>query len=106
MTIGGQKDGQRPAASTGDGRDCELITTVHIGPLVAIDLDRDELLVDDLRGVCALVGFAVHDVTPVTPHRADVEQDGLVLALRFGEGYLAPLVPLDGLMHCRAQVRG
>ena len=106
MAIGSEKDGQRPAAGAGDGRDCKLIAAVDVRPLVAIDLHRDEFAIDDLGDVGALVGFAVHDVTPVAPHRADVEQDGLVLALRLGEGFLAPLMPLDGLMHGRAQVSG
>ena len=54
--------------------------------------------------VGALVGFAVHHVAPVAPHRADVEQDGLVLALCGGKGLLAPLVPVDGLVHGGAEV--
>ena len=106
MAVGREKNRQRPAARAGDGRHRELITAVHIGPLVAIDLDRDKVLVDDLGGVGVFVGFAVHDVAPMTPHRANVEQDGLVLALRRGERLFAPLVPLDGLMHRRAQVSG
>ena len=105
MAIGRQKDGERPAASARYGRHRELITAVDIGALIAIDLDGDELLVDDLGGAGTLVGFAVHDVTPVAPHCANIEQNRLVLSLRLGEGLFAPLMPLDRLMHCRAQIR-
>jgi len=30
----------------------------------------------------ALIGLAVHHVAPMAPHRADIEQNGFVLALR------------------------
>ena len=81
LAIGREKDGERPTAGAGDGRDRKLVTAVDIGTLVAIDLHRDEFAIDDFGDLAALVGLAVHDVTPVTPHRANVEQDRLVLAL-------------------------
>ena len=55
----------------------------------------------DLR---VLVGLAVHDVAPVAPDRANVEQDGLVFSLGARKGRLAPRMPLDRLMARRAQV--
>ena len=102
--IRSEEHRQRPATGAGDRGDRELIAAVDIGPLIAIDLHGDELAIDDLRGLGALVGFAIHHVAPVAPHRANVQQDRLVLALRSGEGFLAPLVPLDGLVHCRPQI--
>ena len=57
----------------------------------------------DLR---VFVGLAVHDVAPVAPHRADVEQDGLVFSLGAGKRSLAPCMPLHGLMARRTQVGG
>ena len=82
-----------------------LVAAVDVGALVAVHLYRDEVLVDDARHLGIVVGLVVHHVTPVAPHRADIEQDGLVLALRRGEGLLAPLMPVDGLVHGRAQIR-
>src|SRR5205085_7860300 len=41
---------------------------------------------------------------PVAPHRANVEQDGLVLGLRQRKRRLAPLMPADRLMRRRAQI--
>src|SRR5580700_9193274 len=64
------------------------------------------MLVDDLSNLGIVVGFAVHYVAPVAPDRADVQQDRFVLALRNGKGFLAPFVPLNGLMHSGAQVGG
>ena len=101
-----EKYGQRPAAGAGDGGYGKLVAAVDVGALIAIDLHGDVLAIDDLGDFGALVGLAVHHVTPVAPHRADVEQNGLVLALRSGKGFLAPLVPLNGLMHGGAKIGG
>ena len=62
------------------------------------------MLVDDARHLGVFVGFAIHDVAPVAPDRADVEQDGLVFSLGARECSLAPGMPLDGLMARRTQV--
>ena len=51
-----------------------------------------------------LVAFAVDHVAPVTPDRADVEQDGLVFGLGAGKRGVAPLVPVDRLMCSGTQV--
>ena len=50
------------------------------------------------------VRFAVHDVAPVAPDRANVEQDGLVLSLGARKRGLAPRMPVDRLMPRRAQI--
>ena len=72
--------GQPPVPA--DGGDGELIAAVNIGALVAVHLHRHKFAIDDLGDFGALVRLAIHDVTPMAPHRADVEQDGLVLLLR------------------------
>src|SRR5581483_4422054 len=65
----------------------------------------DEVLIDDLRDFRALVGFPVHHVTPVTPHRPNVQQNRSVFPLCQRESFFAPLVPAYRLMHGRAQIR-
>src|ERR1019366_9021233 len=99
-----QEHGEGPSSGAGDRRNGKLVAAVDIGTLVAIDFDGDEFTVDDLGDFAALVGLAIHDVAPVTPHRANVQEDGLVLALGGSEGVFAPLVPLDRLVHRRAQI--
>ena len=47
--VGSEKRGQRPAALPADGRDRGLVARVHVGPLVAIHLHGDKMLVDDAR---------------------------------------------------------
>ncbi len=106
LAVGRKKRGQRPAALPADGTDRHLIAAVNVGPLVAVHLHRHEALIDDLRDLRTVVRLAVHHMAPVAPHRANVQQDRLVLALRHGKGFLAPLLPLDGLMHGRTQVGG
>ena len=100
----GEEGRQRPSALSADGGDCGLVARVDVGPLVAIDLDGDVVLVDQRRGVGVFIALAVHDVTPVAPHGADVEQDRLVFGRGARKGVRTPLVPVDGLVHGRAQV--
>jgi len=45
-------------------------------------------------------------MAPVAPDRANIEQDGFVFALRRRKGFLAPFVPLDGLVHGGAKIGG
>ena len=102
--VGSEKCGQRPAALAADGRDRGLVARIHIGPLVAIHLDGDKMLVDERGDLRVLVGLAVHDVAPVAPDGANVEQDGLVFGLGARKGRFAPRMPLHRLMARRAQV--
>src|SRR5205823_12518915 len=85
---------------------CNLIAAVDVRPLIAVDFYRNEPLIDYLRGLSIIVRFPVHDVAPVTPDCPNVQQDRLILAASRGKCLLPPFVPLDRLMHGRAQVRG
>ncbi len=98
--------GEGPAALAADGGDGCLIAGVHVGALVAVDLDGDEVVVEDAGDLSVLVGLAVHDVAPVAPDGADVEEDGLVFGLGAGKGGFSPRVPLHGLMARGAEIRG
>jgi hypothetical protein len=89
---------QRPTALPGEGLDRALVAAVHVRPLVTVDLDADEVLVEEARQLRVLVGLAVHHVTPVAPHGADIEQHGLVRRPRRGERLGAPGIPRHGLV--------
>jgi len=82
-----------------------LITAVNVRTLIAINFDGNEILIDDLGNVSIFVGFAVHHVAPVAPHRANVQEHRLVLLLGFFESFTAPLMPVNWLVHRRPQVR-
>ena len=47
--VGSEKRGQRPSALPADRRNRRLVARIHIGPLIAIHLHRDIVLVDDAR---------------------------------------------------------
>ena len=104
--VGREKGRQRPAALAGDGRDRSLVARVHVGPLVAIHLHGDKMLVDQRGNLRVLVGLPVHHVAPVAPDGANVQQNGLVFGLGAGKGRIAPGMPADRLMARRAQVGG
>src|SRR5664279_4376510 len=73
LALGSEEHGEWPSSGAGDRGDGKLVAGVDIGALVAIYLYCDEFAIDDFGDFAALVGFAVHDVAPVAPDRADVE---------------------------------
>ena len=52
---------------------------IEVGPLLAIDLDRDEGPIDELGDVRILEGLVGHHMAPVAGGVADRDQEGLVL---------------------------
>jgi len=105
LAIGSEEGRERPPPLPGQGADRGLITAVDIGAFVAIHLYGDETLVNDLGYFRIVVGLAVHHVAPMAPHRADVEQHGLVLALSQSKCLFTPFTPLDRLMHGGTEIR-
>src|SRR5207302_8700391 len=101
LPIRSKKRSQRPASLSTDRRHRRLIARIHIRPLIAIHLHRNKLIVDNPRGLCALVRLAIHYMAPVAPYRANIQQNRLVFTLRPRERRLAPLLPLNRLMHRR-----
>src|SRR2546422_6290716 len=101
-----QKRRQRPAALATQRLNGSLVASIDVRPLIPIDLDADEVAIENLGDARVLVRLAVHDVAPVAPHRADVEQDRLVLGLRSGEGRLSPREPVHGLVRGGFEVGG
>ena len=99
-----EKSGERPATLSADCLYSRLITAVHIGTLVAVYLDGDEVLVDDLGDFRVFIRLPIHHMTPVAPYRADIEQDGLVLPLGFFERFRPPLMPVNRLVHGRTKI--
>ena len=95
-----------PADLPGQRLDGTLIAGIHVGPLVAVHLDADEVAVQDLRHLRILVRLAVHHMAPVAPHRADVEEDRLLFGPRLGERRLAPGTPVHRLMGGGLEVGG
>ena len=104
LALGSQEDGHRPAAVTGEHLHRVHVDVVDVGPLLAVDLDVDEVLVHQPRDLRVLERLALHDVTPVTGRVADAEQDGLVLPLRRLRRLGSPGVPIDRIVRVLTQV--
>ena len=104
LTVRSQKGRERPAALPGQRAHCHLIPRIDIRPFITVNLHRNIILVNDARNLFVLVALAVHDVAPMTPHRADIEQDGLILLACRLERLVVPFAPLDGLMRGAAQI--
>ena len=89
--IGRQEHGERPAA--GLARQelmARLIDLVEVGALLAVDLDVDEELVHEARGLFVLERLVRHDVAPVARRIADRQQDRLAARARRGERFFVP----------------
>ena len=81
------------------------VDRVEVRALLAVDLDVDEVLVLDARGLLVLERLVLHHVAPVARGVADREEDRPVLLARAGERLLAPRVPVDGVVGVLEEVR-
>ena len=72
--------------------------------LLAVDLDRDEVLVEVGGELGIAEALARHHVAPVAGGVADRDEHRHVAAGGLGEGLLAPRPPVDGIVGVRAQV--
>ncbi len=64
--CGREKDGHRPAPVAGERNDGVHVHRVDVGALLAVDLDRNEVLVHQCRGRRVFEGLVLHDMAPVT----------------------------------------
>ncbi len=103
--LGVEEDGHRPAAAAGHRLHRLHVDRVDVGPLLAVDLDVDEVLVHVGGGLGVLEGLVLHHVAPVAGRVADREQDRPVLLPRTGQRLLAPRVPVDRVVTVLEQVR-
>ena len=69
------------------------VHSIHIWPLLPVDLDADKELVEDLRNLLALKGLTLHDMAPVTGRVAHRQKNWLVFRFGFLHGFAAPGVP-------------
>ena len=71
LQVRRQKDVQRPTAAAGHHLNGRHVNLVDVRPLLAIDLDGDKVLVEDLGGLGILERLPLHDVAPMTCRVAD-----------------------------------
>ena len=103
--VGIGKCRQGPATVTAHGLQRVHVLLVDGGEFLAIDLDRNEVLVD-LRCDCRVTeGLPCHDVTPVTGGVADRHHDRHIAPFGLCKSLRAPRIPVDRLVGVGTQVR-
>ncbi len=105
LQVGRQPDAHRPAALPRRRLHERHVDAIDVGPLFAIDLDRDAGRVEDGRDVGVLERLALHDVAPMARRVADRQENGDVAGARRGERVLAPRIPVDRVLRVLTQVR-
>ena len=96
----------RPAARAGGRLHEGHVDPVHVGPLLAVHLDRHEVA----RSAARATSSFSNDSCAITWHQwqvgvADRQEDRLVGVAGRGEGLLAPGVPVDGVVGVLQEVR-
>src|SRR6266540_5545647 len=81
----------------GRGPAAHVVAPIDVRAAVIVDLHRDIGFLDQPGHLGIAVGGPVHDMAPVAPHRADVQQDGHTTAFRLLECLVTPLAPPDAL---------
>ena len=104
LEVGREPDVEWPAAAAGRGLHEGHIDFVHVGPLLAVKFDADEMLVHHLGGRFILERLTLHHVAPVAGRVADTQQDWFLLVARFFERLFAPGVPIDRVVFVLLQV--
>ena len=103
--VGREEDAHRPAAAPGHRLDGIHVDRVEVGPLLAIDLDRDEAGVQIGGRRLILERLALHDVAPVARGVADREEDRAIHLARPLRCLGPPRVPVDRVVGVLEQVR-
>ena len=82
------------------------VDRVDVRALLAVDLDGHDPLVHLGGDVGVLEGLVLHHVAPVARGVADAHEHRLILGPGLGEGFLAPGVPVHGVLRVLKQVGG
>ncbi len=93
-----EKYRHRPSASAGRSLHEKHIDSIDVRPLLAVHFHRDEIFIQNLGDFLIFERLALHDVAPVAGGVSDGKKDGFVFARRFGEGLVAPRVPIHGIV--------
>src|SRR6185437_6498999 len=89
-----EEDGHRPATAARHADGGLHVERIHIGTLLAVHLDADELAIHDGCRALVLERFMRHDVTPMAGGVTDREQDWLILGARPRKRLVAPGIPI------------
>ncbi len=101
-----EERGKRPAPAPRHELDGRHVDVVDVGPLLAVDLDADPVLVQEARDLLVFERLALHDVAPVAGRIADREKDGPVLAPCLFERLVTPWEPVHRVVRVLAEIGG
>mmetsp|Transcript_8357 Transcript_8357/g.20802 ORF Transcript_8357/g.20802 Transcript_8357/m.20802 type:complete len:385 (+) Transcript_8357:1571-2725(+) len=102
--VGGEEHAHGPPAPPAHRLHVRHVHPVHVGPLLAVHLDRHVVLVEQRRGLAALEALALHHVAPVARGVAHRQEDGLVLLARLFKRFRPPRVPIHRVVLVLQQV--
>ena len=100
-----EEDRHRPATRAGHRLHRVHVDGVEIGALLAVHLDRHEVLIQEGGGRRVLEGLALHHVAPVAGRVPDREEDRPVQGARALQRLRSPGVPVDRVVGVLQQVR-
>lgn len=102
--LGRQEDGHRPATLASRGLHGLHVHGVDVGPLLTVDLHRDEVRVEVVGDGRVLEGLVGHHVAPVARGVADAEQHGDAASAGLLERLRRPRPPVDGVVSVLKQI--
>ena len=106
LVVVSEKHGERPAAAALRQQLLrDLVDAVDVGPLFAVDLDVDEVVVEDPRGGLVLETLSFEDTTPMAGVVAYAQVNGFLVEARLFQCFGAPRIPLYGVVRVLPQVR-
>ena len=105
LALRGHEHRHRPAALAGHRLGGGHVDGVHVGALLAVDLDRHQVLVQQLGGWRILEGLVRHHVAPVAGGIADREQHRYIPRPGLRERLLGPGPPIDRIARVLEQIR-
>ena len=99
--LTGWPEYQRLASYVGRASPIDILGALDLGNefwgCVKIDLYSYEALIDELGSLGVVVGIAIHQVAPRTPHCTDIQKDRSIKFLRALKGVATPRIPVDRL---------
>ena len=104
LSVGRQEHGHRPTASTRHRGRRLHVDAVDVGPLFSVDLHVDEVRVHLGCGGLVLERLVGHHVAPMASGVANAQQNRLVLCLGERHRFVAPRIPIDGVVDVLQQV--
>src|SRR5712691_3463278 len=104
LAVRREPDRHRPTSAAGRRLHEQHVDAVDVGPFLAVDFDRHEVFVHHPRDLVVFKRLALHHMAPMTGRITDRQEERLILARGPLEGFLAPRIPVHGIVSVLEQV--